>query len=84
MHVLLWLNDAPWFLVFCKLEKWISAKYHGQGWFVLFVSEWSDQKSRFQSLITSHKCFHSSIQLLPYATYSVEKNVYLGHFFPKT
>lgn len=37
-------TKAPWFLVFCKTEKWISAKIRGQGRFVLFVSEGSDQK----------------------------------------
>lgn len=53
MHVLLWLNKALWFLFFCKMEKWISVKNHGQGRFVLFVSEGSGQKNRSRSLITS-------------------------------
>lgn len=37
-------TKAPWFLVFCKTEKWITAKIREQGRFVLFVSEGSDQK----------------------------------------
>lgn len=63
------------------MVKWISSK-RAMGRVVFFVSKGLDQRNRFQSLITSHKHFHSSIQLLPYAAGLKEKKSFLG-LFPK-